>query len=367
MEPVAPSAAVRPYRDRYAGLVCFGVLEILLGLLALLGLMSVLLLVATNGTTSAATPGVSSRALLPGASVYLVAAVFFLWLGIGSILARRWARALMLIAAWFWLVAGLLGLASIAWIYPGIQSAMTRAAGSANGSPGTADSAAALGFVQGCVFVLLAVVYVLLPLAFLLFYRSPHVKATCEARDPIPRWTDRCPLPVLGLSLSEGFGALACLWLAAGYHMLALFGLIITGLPAFAIGLGFAILFAFTAQATYRLAPWAWWSAASLLGLGIASLIATAFHPINWPELYRQMGFDAGQFEQSGVLAILQDNRWLWVSSLSLVPCLIYLVWVRRFFFPPVSAPAQASGEVDRMPGSGARPVPERPPGQANR
>src|SRR5580658_4634236 len=128
MEPVAPTAAARPYRDRYAGLVCFGVLAVLLGLLALLGLMSVLLLVATNGTMSAGTPGVSGRALLPGASVYLVAAVFFLWLGIGSILARRWARALMLIAAWFWLVAGLLGLGSFAWIYPGIQSAMARGA-----------------------------------------------------------------------------------------------------------------------------------------------------------------------------------------------------------------------------------------------
>ena len=340
MEPVAPAAAARPYRDRYPGLVCFGVLEILLGLMALLGLMSVLLLVATNSTMSAATPGVSGRALLPGASVYLVAAVFFLWLGIGSILARRWARALMLIAAWIWLVGGLVGLASFAWIYPGIQSAMARgAAASANGSPGAADSAPALGFVQGCVFFVLAVVYVLLPLAFLLFYRSPDVKATCEARDPIPRWTDRCPLPVLGLSLIEGFGALALLGLAAAYHTLALFGLIITGLPAFAVDLGFAILFAFTALATYRLARWAWWAAVSLLGLGIASLVATAFHPINWAELYRQMGFDAGQIEHLGVLAILQDNRWLWVSALSLVPCLIYLVWVRRFFFPPIGGP----------------------------
>lgn len=340
MDPAGPTAAARPYRDRYAGLVCFGVLEILLGLLALFGLLSVLLLEATKSAMSATTPGMSARALLPSASVYLVAAVFFFWLGIGSILARRWARALMLIAAWFWLVAGLLGFASFAWIYPTIQSAMARAAaGGANGSPGTADPAAVLGIVQGCIFVVLAVVYVLLPLAFLLFYRSPHVKATCEARDPIPRWTDRCPLPVLGLSLSQGFGALAMLGIAAGYRTMALFGLIITGLPAFAIGLGFAILLAFTARAAYRLAPWAWWSAVSLLGLGIASVVATAFHPIDWAELYRQMGFDAGQLEQLGVLALLRDNRLLWFSSLSLVPFLIYLLWVRRFFFPPVGGP----------------------------
>ena len=48
-------------------------------------------------------------------------------------------------------------------------------------------------------FLMMGFVFVLLPIAWVLFYRSRHVQATCEARDPVARWTDACPLPVLAL------------------------------------------------------------------------------------------------------------------------------------------------------------------------
>ncbi len=345
MEPGTTDAAPRPYRDRHVGLVCFGVLEILLGLLALFGLLS-LALVGAMGSMSAATPGLSGRSLLPSAVMYLLAAVFFIWIGIGSILARRWARALMLIASWFWLVVGLIGLIGFAWIYPAIQATMLKAsAAGAPSAPGSANPAGApemVAFIQGCMFVALGVFYVLLPVAFVLFYRSPHVKATCEARDPRPRWTDRCPLPVLGLSLFEGLGALACLGVALGYRVLAVFGFILTGLPALVLGLALAVLLALMAPATYRLAPWAWWAAAAFWCLGAASVVATAFHPFDWWQLYRQMGFNTEQLEQTGLGALLQSNRLVWISSVGFLPWLLYLVWVRRFFFTPAGRPAGA-------------------------
>ena len=37
------------------------------------------------------------------------------------------------------------------------------------------------------------VIYIVIPGVAVLFYRSPHVKHTCEVRDPVERWTDRCP------------------------------------------------------------------------------------------------------------------------------------------------------------------------------
>jgi len=46
-------------------------------------------------------------------------------------------------------------------------------------------------------------IYVLLPGAFLLFYRSPSVAETCQARDPSPQWTDGCPPRLLTL-MNEG-------------------------------------------------------------------------------------------------------------------------------------------------------------------
>jgi len=56
----------------------------------------------------------------------------------------------------------------------------------------------ALGFM--------GLLFIVLPGGLILVYQSRHTKATCEARDPVPRWTDACPLPVLALSLMLGFG-----------------------------------------------------------------------------------------------------------------------------------------------------------------
>jgi hypothetical protein len=331
-------AESRPYRDRYAGLVCFGVLEILLGLMAVLGLLSIVMVSAMGAT--AASPGLSGRTLLPAAAMYLSAAVFFCWMGVGSLLARRWARALMLIASWFWLVTGVSGSIAFIWMYPAIRERMVRAAAvGAAGAPATAnpaDAARMVTFIQGCTFIGLGLVYLLLPLALVLFYRSRHVKATCEARDPHRRWTDRCPLPVLGLSLLEGVAAIAFLGTATAYHVLPVFGVILGGLPALALALVLATLLALAARGTYRVAPWAWWAAAAFWLLGAASGIVTLLHPFDWKELYRQMGLSTEQFEQLGLGAFWQGSQLLWLSSLGLLPGLLYLAWVRRFFFGPL-------------------------------
>ena len=63
------------------------------------------------------------------------------------------------------------------------------------------------------------------------FYNSRHVKATCERRDPATRWTDACPLPVLGF----------CLWLLLGVPMLLIMPLAGHGvMPFFGIFLSAA-------------------------------------------------------------------------------------------------------------------------------
>ena len=53
-------------------------------------------------------------------------------------------------------------------------------------------------------FAVTAVFMLLLPAAFLVFYQRASVRATCQRRDPQARWTDRCPLPVLAVSLTAG-------------------------------------------------------------------------------------------------------------------------------------------------------------------
>src|SRR5258708_33744181 len=102
--------------------------------------------------------------------------------------------------------------------------------------------------------VAMFVIYVVIPGAMVLFSRSTHVKLPCEARDPVPRWTDRCPLPVLAVVLIQAFGAVGMLLMLPVYgRAFPLFGLIITGLPAVAMSLAFAAFSLYAARGFYLL------------------------------------------------------------------------------------------------------------------
>src|SRR5665647_2997139 len=101
-----PIQAVPPpaYKDRSTGLIVFGILTLLLGCLA--GLFTLLMLVQLTKAKPAGAPAVNPSAILMGIGIYGGLAVTLIWLGIGSIMARRWARALLLIFSWSWLVMG---------------------------------------------------------------------------------------------------------------------------------------------------------------------------------------------------------------------------------------------------------------------
>lgn len=70
------------------------------------------------------------------------------------------------------------------------------------------------------------------PLAILLFYGSANVRETCLFRDPQPRWTDRCPLPVLTVSAALAFQAYLLVGAAIPNAVTAFFGRILFGTPA---------------------------------------------------------------------------------------------------------------------------------------
>jgi hypothetical protein len=121
--PVESTPAPLPYKDRSTGLIIFGILTILLGCLA--GLFVPLMLVgqAVSAKTTGAPAPFST--ILPGLSIYGILAVALVWLGIGSIMARRWARALLLIFSWSWLVMGLFVLVIMAFLMPKMLANMS--------------------------------------------------------------------------------------------------------------------------------------------------------------------------------------------------------------------------------------------------
>src|SRR5688572_8421786 len=169
------------FKDRRGGLLAFGILQIILGLLA----AGFVLVVAAGHEMAAQRGGTASGSALASAIVvYGMAAVYFVVTGIGSIRARRWARALSVAVSAMWFVGGVVTLLVVAVVLPRALRA----------APG-ANSSAVAWILVGTVIV----GGILLPLVFFLFYRRDDVRATCERIDAKPRWTDRVPLPVLAL------------------------------------------------------------------------------------------------------------------------------------------------------------------------
>jgi MFS family permease len=322
---VAASPYPPPYADRSGGLVAFGVLQIFLGLVCL-GLVALLLVGAASSAFAASLPPGSQplqlHQALFTASIYVVAAIVFVCLGIGSILARRWARTLTLILSWNWLAVGLFGLVFLLVAGPSLL-------------PRAPAAPASPGFVLGCMAVVFFLFFVLLPGAFVLFYRSPNVQATCEAKDPVLRWTDHCPAPVLAVALGLAWNALF-LPLSLPYSsFVPVFGFLVGGPLAFALRIVLCGVCAVLAWAVYQLRPAAWSVVLVLWLLSVASTVMTFRDGGKLREFYEKMGLPPQQVEMA-VRLISENLGFLFVMGALMVAGFLYLLWIRRYFYPPV-------------------------------
>jgi hypothetical protein len=321
--PVATVLLPPMHKDRSAGLVVFGILNILLGCLC--GLFVPLMLVGQLASADATRTPVA--AILPAVMMYGGLAVALVWLGIGSIKARRWARALLLIFSWSWLVMGLIVLAFMTSLMPKIMANAT-ASGTAHQSempPG------AMVGVMAVMLVVFGVIFVILPAAWVFFYKSRHVKATCETRDPVPRWTDACPLPVLGF----------CLWLALGVPMMLVmpltghcvmpfFGMFLTGLPGGLFCIAVAAIWGYSGWSLYKLEPRGWWLILIVLCVFMVSGLLT-FMRHDVVEMYELMAYPKAQIEQMQKMGLMEGNSMLWLMAFSVLPFLGYLLFIRKF------------------------------------
>jgi len=255
-------------RDYGTGLVLFGLLGLLIGVLFLAKAVLFALL-----SIPGVTPPVAARfgSELPlTALLGLVPAAFFLALGFGSIVARRWARALALAFSLVWLAIAALCLAfGLFWI-PRILAAVrpvieeaARSGQRAGGSPGRV----------GMVIVLAAF---LLPGASAVFFGNAGVERECARRDPQSRWTDRVPIGVLVLIVALWIAALLAFQLGfSTMRQRVYFGHALGAWPRAAwAGLGIAEIAA--AWGLSRMRRWAWFaSLAVLIARGVASIAVT--------------------------------------------------------------------------------------------
>jgi len=311
------------FKDRKVGLVVFGILEILMGgfcvLMVPFMLLGMILSTTVEQSTAAA---VSVQMMIPGILLYASLAVWFIWMGIGSIKARRWARALVLVSSWIWLIVGVV---AIVFWFVFMSDMYGQMAQSGQMPPEMVN------IVKLVTTIFLFGIYVIIPGILVLFYGSKHVKATCKFRDSQVRWTDKCPLPVLALSLLLASGAFSMMLTPFYNSIVPFFGVLLSGIRGAVVVLVVILLFGYLAWGTYKLKMTAWWGTVVLTIVGAVSSIMTFSHVSLW-ELYEKMNFPAQQIEVMRQSGILENFNMVWYIVFWAAAFLGYLLYTRRFF-----------------------------------
>jgi MFS family permease len=311
------------FKARRAGLAIFGIFHIIIGAFCVLFMLFTIVgAVALRNLGESTIAAMSVGQMILVVSLYLLLAIWFVWMGIGSILARKWARALILITSWLWLICGLIGFICILFFMPDIFSPL------AAGEDIPREVAV---IVQSIVTAFLAFTLIVIPGAFVLFYSSRHVKATCEQRDRQVRWTDKAPLSVITLSSLLGCSAISMPLMGFYRWAIPFFGEALSGIPGAVIVLIYVVLFAYAAWGTYKLQVKAWWCGfLATVAIGVSMVIT--FSRVGLLEFYQKMGVPQERLEIMQRLDLFHDPRVLILSGLVLIGFLGFMIYTKRYF-----------------------------------
>ena len=335
-----PPQQVPAYTDRGTGLMVFGVFQIILGLLAAL----MVPLVALSAFMSRLSPSGTMRAsqFLSGVATYTFIAAVLLALGIGSVQMKRWARALTLVTSWYWLIMGALVTVLLTAVLPvAMRTVLAQMKQSGPEAASPAASTAVIAVILTLMIIFMAFFLVVVPTAFVIFYGRKDVAETCRHRDPVERWTDRTPLPVLFASVVLFTGAVYLLLTGVTTPLFPFFGRYLTGVAGAACFLGMATLDIYLAIALFRLHGAAWWIAICTLAIRLFSMALT-YARANMMTAYSKMGMSDAQLQMMNSSPMLRGRVLLWWSLLSMVFFFGYLLWLKRYFKTPSSAPSAA-------------------------
>jgi hypothetical protein len=329
------------FTNRKSGLLVFGIILIILGSLSgCLALLSPVALLFGPATAGAATP--QARPIIVAVVMYALVAVAFIWTGIGSIRARRWVRPVVVVFSTILLLVGILATAVMVIMLPSMPEAIQ--AGARANIPAGAPAPPRGAFVAGAAFAACFVffIYIIIPGVFLWFYRQQEVRLTVEFYDPTPRWTDRCPMPVLGLSCLMALGAVGSL-LGVPYLVAPFFGILLRGAAAAACYLALTGAFAAASVLVYRQRAAGWWLAVATVTAGVGSVVLTMLR-INPEEMMKAMNIPPEQIEAVRQLPTLRPAVMLASALLSYVVVMGYAIYVRRRFHFNGSAVPSGAG-----------------------
>ena len=306
-----------PYRDQRTGLILFGSFSIFFGVVCLL-ISLVMFLAAAVGFPT----GQTARINLFSGLFYLIPAAIGIWLGIGSVLCRRWARTLLFLYSLGWLVIGVISIFSIFLMADVMRAGMMQ--------PEAKISEAMVATVQKVMFAVMGIIYILIPGAFTWFYARTSTRLTCEARDPRERWTDRCPLPLLALVGLTFFTAAMMPATFLYTPVFPLFGMFLKGVPATMAYLSVCGCLGLSAWGLFRRWTFFWWLA---LGSTVFLLVSywVTFQSRGLMEMYRQMELPAETLRILEASSLVSDSRFLYFGLVAWLPYFGLILYVRRY------------------------------------
>ena len=316
---------------RKTRLVVGGILLALMGTLAgLLGVFYLLVMPKLMGSQ----PGMAgmSQMMVSAGLIYGLLGLVLLIPGLGSIFLKRWARPLCLILSWYWIYCGVIGLIAMLVQYPRMQQMMIDQM-DAQGQQMASQAGAAMAIGIGISVAFLFLFGVMLPGLLIWLYSHRDVKATVEFCDRKHRWTDRCPTPVLGITVACVISAVMMVSTLCWVRLVPAFGKVYEGRTALLIMAGVAVSFLLIAWGAYRQQIWAWLALVAFMAVGSVSAVMT-FPDFDWGMYYRKMGFPEEQIDQmvATLTGIYDGNLMLILGVVSALPIFAYLIWVLRSF-----------------------------------
>ena len=184
-------------------------------------------------------------------------------------------------------------------------------------------------------FVMILLFMIALPALIVWLQWSAEVRLTLESRDPVPRWTDRQPAPLIGMAIAAalfGFCSLPYLFMMDSAFLKPF--LPEGPLKHFWIVVPF--VWAYIAWGSYRRQIAAWVLAIALLVAGTWVGLG-AIQRIDWADAFSQMGIPGMEPEDLAkwMESLFQPTRMLVMMAGSILPLLGYLIWVLRYFRRP--------------------------------
>jgi hypothetical protein len=313
------------FPDRSVRLMVLGGLQIVMGLVLLLSVAMLATIFFGRLPKGPQGEAMSGKPMLPALVIDVPIAAGFLCLGAGLIRARRWAWTLTVVLSWMGLLLGLF-LFTFNQLLMG-SKIWEATAGPAELPPGTATTIHVISTLS------MACIYILLPLFFGVLCHSKSVRATCYRIDPQSSWVDRCPMPVLALSLLLAFSAVSTLSAMAQNFVMPMFGVFLSGLAGAAAVVLIAQALVILAFGTYRLRMTAWWGTL-LIGIAASLNWAVVAWRSDLMQMYEKIGASAAEIDLFRKMGLAETtSRWgPWMALAGGVAWVCYLLFVRRYF-----------------------------------